>query len=72
MEQSVNGDTAPMAEPPEGALRGENVPTENDADDFEEAAIQEMVALLKTHPAYHGRVDSELREIANEKLQEAT
>lgn len=60
-----------VAEPPEGALAGENVPVENDEDGFEEAAIQEMVGLLKTMPGYSERTDSELREIAIDKLQEA-
>lgn len=66
----MNGTSAAMAEPPEGALVGENVPVENDEDGFEEAMIQEMIARLKTYETYHGRSDDELREIAIDKLQE--
>lgn len=62
-------DHAGLREPPEGVLAGENVPIENDQDALAEGAVDELAGLLKTHPAYHGRTDSELREIAREKLQ---
>lgn len=58
-----------LREPPDGVLAGENVPRENDRDDLQQGAVDEMVGVLKTHPAYHGRTDDELREIAREKLQ---
>lgn len=53
---------------PEGVVSGEDVPLENQQDDLERQAVEEMVGLLKTHPAYDGRSDDELREIAKEKL----
>lgn len=57
-----------LAEPPEGVIAGDSVPRENDADDIEQQFIDEMVGLLKTHQAYVGKSDAELREIAKEKL----
>lgn len=57
-------------EPPEGVLAGENVPVENDRQAVNESLLDEAVGLLKGHPAYTGRSDDELREIAREKLQE--
>lgn len=65
----MTGDHYALAEPPEGVLVGESVPRENEQDDIEQAAIEEMVGLLKTRPAYRAKSDSELREIAKEKLQ---
>lgn len=57
-----------LVTPPKGVLVGENVPLENQEEDFEEGAIEEMVAVLKTKEAYRGKSDDELREIAKEKL----
>lgn len=59
-----------LSEPPEGAIVGESVPRENERNEAEEAAITELAGLLKAYPAYRGRSESELREIAREKLQE--
>lgn len=60
-----------LSEPPAGAVVGEDVPLENDRDEIEEALIDEMVGLLKTHPAYHGKRDETVREAAINKLQKA-
>lgn len=59
-----------IREPPEGAIVGESVPVENDRDRLDEGRVAELAGVLKAHPAYHGRSDSELREIAREKLEE--
>ncbi len=60
--------TQALAEPPEGVLVGEDVPIENQETGFEEAMIQDAVGIMKTKEAYRGKSDSELREIAKEKL----
>jgi hypothetical protein len=65
MTQSFN----PLSRPPEGVIRGEDVPLENQKDGLERRTVEEMVGLLKTHPAYSGKSDDELREIAKEKLK---
>lgn len=57
-----------LAEPPEGAIAGSSVPRENDGDDIGQAVLDEVVGMLKTHPAYEGKTDDDLREIAKEKL----
>lgn len=62
------GDSAGLAEPPEGAIVGETVPAENAEERLDQAAIEEMVGVLKTHPAYAEYSDVELTEIAKEKL----
>lgn len=63
------GETASgLAAPPEGVLAGESVPRENDTESVEQAVVDGLVGVLKTHPAYHGRPDSKLEEIAREKL----
>lgn len=62
-------DANALVEPPEGAIVGESVPTENEREDFEyREAIEAMVGVLKTRPAYRGRSDDELVEIAQQKL----
>jgi hypothetical protein len=58
-----------LAEPPEGVVKGEDVPVENQKEEMEKREIDEMVEVMKTHPAYDGKKESELREIAKEKLQ---
>lgn len=58
-----------LAAPPEGVLAGESVPRVNDQEDVEQAAVDELVGVLKGHPAYQGRPDPELAEIAREKLR---
>lgn len=65
----TGAEAAGLSAPPEGVLAGESVPRENDEEDVEQAAVDELVGLLKTNPAYHGRPDSELEEIAREKLR---
>lgn len=60
---------AGLAEPPEGVITGDSVPRENEDADRERAAVDEMVGVLKGHPAHQGKTDDELREIAREKLQ---
>jgi len=57
-----------MARPPEGVVTGDSVPRENELTDRQEAAVSELAGVLKTHPAYQDRAESELREIAKEKL----
>jgi hypothetical protein len=64
MTQSFN----PLSRPPEGVIRGEDVPLENQKGGLERQAVDEMVGVLKAHPAYSGYSDDELREIAKEKL----
>jgi len=59
---------SPMAAPPEAVEVGESVPHENSLDEMEEAAVQSLVAEMKTRPAFNGKSDDELREIAKEKL----
>jgi hypothetical protein len=56
------------SEPPEGVLRGESVPVENQEIEMADAELDAAVAALKERPAYHGRSDDELREIAKEKF----
>lgn len=59
---------APHSTPPEGVVSGDSIPRENELTDREERVITEAVGILKTHPAYEGQSDDELREIAKEKL----
>lgn len=53
-------------EPPEGAIVGENVAIENPANEQYGNLIEELVGLLKAHPAYSGYSGKELREKARE------
>lgn len=64
---SSNSNTG-LAEPPEGVISGDTIPRENETTEMEVAAVDEMVGEMKGHPAYYGRSDDELREIAKEKL----
>lgn len=66
----TNHTGASTVEPPEGVIAGESVPQESELDEIERQIIDEMVAILKTRPAYQGRSDDDLRDIAHEKLQE--
>lgn len=59
-----------LAEPPEGAISGDSVPRENEADEEWRMKVEELVGILKTREPYHGRSDAELREIAREKYME--
>lgn len=59
---------SPLTRPPEGVIEGDSIPRENEEEEIERAAIDEMVGILKGHPAYRGKGDSELREVAKEKL----
>ena len=58
-----------LAKPPAGVTAGASVPRENEQDELDQAVVDAAVGLLKTYPAYHGRPDSELEEIAREKLE---
>lgn len=53
-----------MATPPEGVVTGENVPRENEADDLFLATVDRVAGRLKAHPAFQGRSESELQELA--------
>ena len=64
----MNG-TIGLAEPPEGVVRGESVPVENDGDAIDEAVIDKTVGQMKTMPGYSELTDRELREIAVDRLQ---
>lgn len=64
----MRGTNQGLAKPPAGVLAGENVPRENEADEQVQAAIEEMVGLMKGHPAYQDKSDDELQEAAKEKL----
>lgn len=64
-------DTHPlgMAEPPEGAIVGEDVPRENE-DGYDEAVIQEMVGILRSlGRPYIDMNKAEIRERAVDKLR---
>ncbi len=61
-------ESAGLSEPPEGVITGDSVPRENEEGGVEESRIQEMVGIMKTKEAYRRKSDSELREIAKEKL----
>lgn len=58
-----------MAEPPEGAIVGESVPRENETEDRRREMVDRVVGELKGHPAFRGRSDSELRELARERVE---
>lgn len=57
-----------LAEPPQGAVAGENVARESEPDEYDRNAVDQAVGVLKTREAYQGKSDDELREIAKEKL----
>jgi len=60
-----------IAEPPEGALAGEDVPVENDSEGFNESEIQEIIGMLKTRgKPYIEMKQYELRERAIEIINE--
>jgi hypothetical protein len=58
MTQSFN----PLSRPPEGVIRGEDVPVENQ--DFEELEVKKAMAKMRGHKAYRQMSDSELRDKA--------
>ena len=58
-----------LAEPPEGALVGESVPRENEEDDRHEQEIEELVGLMKGHPAYSDLSETEIEEAARRKVK---
>lgn len=61
-----------LSEPPEAALAGENVPTENQRDELTETMIQDAMSTLKKRgPTYRAMCESELREKAIETLRHA-
>jgi hypothetical protein len=68
MEQSMSG-TQGLAEPPEGAIVGENVPVENDQEDIDEATVDAVAGELKAKPGYSELTETELREKAREFLR---
>lgn len=58
-----------LAEPPEGVISGEDVPVENQLDEFDEKSIQECIGIMKTRgEPYTSMADSELREKSREIL----
>lgn len=60
-----------FAEPPEGVIVGEDVPLENQEEQFEEKRIQEVMGTLKSiGKPYSTMSESELREEAVERLHE--
>lgn len=61
----------PLAEPPEGVIAGEDVPSENQKEQMKEKAIQETIAVLKSRgPPFTEMSEDELREKAIEKIKE--
>lgn len=58
-----------LAEPPEAAITGDSVPIENEEQSLYRPWVDELVGQLKAHPAYSGRSDAELREIAEEHIK---
>lgn len=59
-----------LSDPPEGVLAGEDVPVENQAEEFTEAEIQRVEAALKKRgEPYLSMSDSELREKARERIE---
>lgn len=66
----MTGTNYALSKPPEGALVGEDVPRENELDDWDETLIQRIEALLKSHgDPYVSMSDAEIREQAINKLQ---
>lgn len=59
---------APQSKPPEGVTRGESIPRENEEVEMERQLIDECVAIMKCKDGYSDKADSELREIAKEKI----
>lgn len=58
-----------LAEPPEGAIAGENVPVENDEDRIKEAAVDAVAGEMKAMSGYSELGDGELQEKARELLR---
>jgi hypothetical protein len=66
----MNGN-APMAEPPDGVLSGEDVPRENEQHDIDETLIEEVMAMLKGRgKPYSNMNETELEEKAVETIRE--
>jgi len=65
---SKRQEQTPLTKPPEGVTSGDTIPVENQEDEMERQMIDDAVAVLKTREEYHGKSNSELREIAKEKL----
>lgn len=60
-----------LAEPPEGVIAGEDVPLENQQEDFKEKEIEEMMGRLKSiGRPFSEMKKSELREKAINRLEE--
>lgn len=60
----------PLSTPPEGVVAGEDVPIENQEEQFKENEIEKMMSILKMRgEPYTDMKDSELRERAVEKLE---
>lgn len=65
-------DGKPLVEPPEGVIAGEDVPLENQEEQFEENEIEEAMAVLKSiGEPFSTMSESELREKAKKRLEEA-
>jgi len=61
---------APLAEPPEGVLEGEDVPAESAPDSYDEQLIEQAAHAIKTRgEPFTSMSDSELRERAINLLQ---
>ena len=57
---------------PEGVLRGENVPPENDAAEYEQGRVEEVVGELKAHGRpFTEMSDDQLHERARDLLDRA-
>lgn len=65
----MRGDSAGLAEPPEGVLAGESIPRVNEGEDVEQAKVDEMAGTLKSRPEFQDHSDEELEEIARRKLR---
>jgi len=62
---------SPLAEPPEGAIRGESVPPASEPDNYDETFIQDLMGALKARgEPYISMSESELRERAVETARE--
>lgn len=69
MSNFQNRESKGMAEPPGGAVVGENVPLENQLDKFDEQSIQECIGIMKTRgEPYTQMKEYELRERAKQIL----
>jgi hypothetical protein len=66
---SRDGSQRAMARPPEGAIVGEDVPKENELEEYERTMIDENVSRLKSHPRFNGWDENEIREKVIEQMQ---